>query len=176
MAEENVTLLKNEVDGLMMYVERVRKEIAAMDRPADEDHQMENMNDQLDAIVSATEEASNTIMNAMESTSDAVFTLTEKLTDPEQLKLLDTITNNANDVFEACSFQDITGQRVTKLVRSLAYVADRVDSLTTLWGRDQLEKVDVVDVHEKTEDEALLRGPALKGEGMAQDEIDKLFD
>jgi len=176
MAEENVTLLKKEVDGLMMYVERVRKEIAAMDRPADEDHQMENMNDQLDAIVSATEEASNTIMNAMESTSDAVFTLTEKLTDPEQLKLLDTITNNANDVFEACSFQDITGQRVTKLVRSLAYVADRVDSLTTLWGRDQLEKVDVVDVHEKTEDEALLRGPALKGEGMAQDEIDKLFD
>jgi len=175
MAEQHVTLLKKEVDGLMMYVERVRKEIAAMDRPADEDHQMESMNDQLDAIVSATEEASNTIMNAMESTSDAVFTLSEQITDPEQLKMLDRITNNANDVFEACSFQDITGQRVTKLVRSLAYVADRVDSLITLWGRDQLGKVDVV-AHEKTADEALLRGPALEGEGMAQDEIDKLFD
>jgi len=176
MAEEHVTMLKKEVDGLMLYVERMRKEIAAMDRPADEDHHLDNMNDQLDAIVSATEEASNTIMNAMESTSDAVFKLSENITDPEQIKLLDTITNNCNDVFEACSFQDITGQRVTKLVRSLAYVADRVDSLTALWGRDELEKVDVTPDQEKTADEALLRGPALEGQGMAQDEIDKLFD
>jgi chemotaxis protein CheZ len=41
-------------------------------------------------------------------------------------------------LFEACSFQDITGQRITKVVRSLTYVETRVNKLIEAWGRSEL--------------------------------------
>jgi chemotaxis protein CheZ len=58
--------LRHELVGLFQYIQRVRKEIAAIGRPADKDHKFESMGEQLDAIVGATEEATNTIMEAME--------------------------------------------------------------------------------------------------------------
>ena len=61
--------LKQELDAHFRYLQRVRQEIAAIDRPADQDHRFESMGDQMDAIVEATETATNTIMEAMENFS-----------------------------------------------------------------------------------------------------------
>lgn len=168
--------LKSELDGLLRYIQRVRVEIASIDRPADEENGFGGMGDQLDAIVQATEKATNTIMNAMEQNDDAVAKLREGITDPDQLALLDKITNSSNDVFEACSFQDITGQRVNKVVKSITYVEERVNALVDIWGKDELDKVEVTG-KKKTEDEKLLEGPQLEGgAGLSQDDIDALFD
>jgi chemotaxis protein CheZ len=168
--------LKSELDGLLRYIQRVRVEITSIDRPADEENGFGGMGDQLDAIVQATEKATNTIMNAMEQNDDAVAKLREGITDPDQLALLDKITNSSNDVFEACSFQDITGQRVNKVVKSITYVEERVNALVDIWGKDELDKVDVTG-KEKTEDEKLLDCPQLEGgAGLSQDDIDALFD
>ncbi|MFT5539698.1 MAG: chemotaxis protein CheZ [Alphaproteobacteria bacterium] len=71
------------------------------------------MGDQMDAIVKATETATTTIMEAMENSESAVDKLREQLEDADQIALLDKITDSANNVYEACSFQDITGQRVS---------------------------------------------------------------
>ncbi len=167
--------LKQELDGLLRYMHRVRQEIAAIDRPADDDHHFDSMGDQLDAIVKATEEATNTIMKAMESNEEAVGKLRENITDPDQAVLLDQITDNGNDVFEACSFQDITGQRVNKVVKSITYVEKRVNALVDFWGRNQLAEVEVPVDREKTTDERLVSGPQPEGDGLSQDDVDKLF-
>jgi chemotaxis protein CheZ len=143
----------------------VREEIAAINRPADKSLHFDSMADQLDAIVQATEEATNTIMGCMEKNDDVVTKLRETITHAAQLALLDQINANGADVFEACSFQDITGQRFSKVVKSVTYVEDRVNAL-----------IEVKPDKEKTEDEKLLHGPALEGEGIFQDEVDKLFD
>lgn len=92
--------------------------------------------------------------------------------------LLDQLTANANLVFEACSFQDITGQRVGKVAKSITYVEERVDKLINLLGVEQTNEVEVEvpEGWEKDADEALLNGPQLNGEGLKQDDIDKLFD
>lgn len=174
--QPDAEVLKTELIGLFKYLQRVRQEIAAISRPAEKDHHFASMSDQLDAIVQATEEATNTIMESMEKNEEALGKLRENITDPDQLALLDQISSNGNDVFEACSFQDITGQRVSKVVKSVTYVEDRVNALIEVWGREEIDKTDVQPETEKTEDEKLLHGPALEGEGMAQDEIDKLFD
>lgn len=168
--------LKKELYGLFKYLQRVREEIAAINRPADEELHFDNMSDQLDAIVKATEEATNTIMECMEKNDEAVDELRKSLTDEGQLALLDKISGNGADVFEACSFQDITGQRITKVVKSVTYVEDRVNALIGVWGKDEIDSIEVKADVEKTEDEKLLKGPALEGEGITQDEIDKLFD
>ncbi len=170
-------VLKKELSGLFLYIQRVRKEIAAISRPADEDVGFESMGDQLDAIVKATEEATNTIMAAMEKNSVAIAALKKTITEPEQLALLDDLENNGQAVFQACSFQDITGQRVSKVVKSVTYVEEKVNALVDVWGKAELEKVEVEVAEEKTDDEKLLHGPALDGEeSFSQSEIDALFD
>lgn len=171
-----MTELTKEFQGLFRYVERVRKEIAGMYNPTDEDHKIETMGEQLDAIVKATEEASNTIMSAMEQNDDAVTKLRAVLTDAGQLALLDQITNSSNDVFEACTFQDITGQRINKVVKSITFVEQRIAALAEIWGKGELEKVEVEPAEEKSEGEQLLNGPQLEGQGLSQDDIDSLFD
>ncbi len=168
--------LKQEFDALGRYIQRVRQEIAAIDRPADEDYHFDSTGDQLDAIVKATEEATNTIMEAMESNEEAIGKLREKISDPDQVALLDQIAANGNEVFNACSFQDITGQRVNKVVKSITYVEERVNALVNLWGKEQLAEIAVPVEREKTPEEKILTGPQSEGKGLSQDDIDSLFD
>ncbi len=62
------------------------------------------------------------------------------------------------------------------MVKSVSYVEERINALIGIWGKDELENVDVEPAREKTADEKLVHGPQLAGEGISQDEIDKLFD
>ncbi|MBT7248662.1 MAG: hypothetical protein HN877_05545 [Rhodospirillaceae bacterium] len=114
--------LKDELSGLLRYIQRVRTEIAAISRPADEDFKFESMGEQLDAIVKATETATNTIMAAMERNDDIIEKIRAKTKSKKLQELCDQLIENDNEVFEACSFQDITGQRVNKVVKSITYV------------------------------------------------------
>lgn len=175
MQENNDVVLKRELDGLLRYLNRVRSEIAAIGRPADEEHGFDSMGDQLDAIVNATADATNTIMEAVEKNDIIADKLRETIKDPKVLSALDEMSKNSGDVFEACSFQDITGQRISKVVKSITYVEERVNSLIDFWGRDELDSIDVA-AEVKTEDEKLLNGPQLEGQGLSQDDIDSLFD
>lgn len=126
----------------------------------------------------ATENATDTIMNAMEQNEESVAKLKDGLDDPEKIALLDKIIENGNTVFEACSFQGITGQRVAKIVKSITFVEQRVNSLLDIWGREGLEDVELEEDEEvKREKKLALRGPQLDGQKtIFQDEIDKLFD
>lgn len=176
MDKKNQEALRNELVGLLSYINRVREEIAKMSRPADEDHQFETMSEQLDAVVKTTDEASNTIMECAEKNEVLVDDLRKEITDPKLAAALDQLSANDMDIIQACSFQDLTGQRVTKVARSLTYVEDRVNALAEVWGKEELEKVEIV-TSEKTDDEKLLHGPALpSNKAISQDEIDALFD
>ena len=168
--------LEQEIDGLLRYVLRVRYEIACIDRPAEADFRFDSMGDQLDAIIKATEEATNTIMDVMERNDDAISKLRQQITNPDQLALLDQINNNGVEVFKACSFHDITGQRINKLAKSITYVEQRVDSLVSLWGKSQLAEVEVMETQDKPPVGEILSGPQLEGKGLSQNDIDSLFD
>ena len=167
--------LKDELSGLLRYIQRVRTEIAAISRPADEDFKFESMGEQLDAIVKATETATNTIMAAMERNDDIIEKIRAKTKSKKLQELCDQLIENYNEVFEACSFQDITGQRVNKVVKSITYVEGWVTALVDVWGKEELDKI-VIKAEEKTEDEKLLEGPQMEGKGLSQSEVDALFD
>lgn len=171
-----MTRLKQELDALDRYLQRVRQEVASIDRPADEDHRFDNMGSQLEAIVNATEEATNTIMEAVESNQSAVETLRDQISDPGQITLLDQVTGNVAVIFEACSFQDITGQRVNKVFQSISYVEERVNAIVEVWGKEYLEKADVLPSKTASNVDELICGPQLEGDGLSQEDIDSLFD
>ena len=112
----------------------------------------------------------------MEDNETVVGKLREALDDPDQVALLDQITDNGNAVYEACSFQDITGQRINKVVKSVTYVEQRVHAIIEVWGKDMLDDVSVaVEGQDKSADEKLVNGPQLEGSGLSQDDVDALF-
>tara|TARA_B100000315_G_C14579223_1_gene589572 strand:+ start:2137 stop:2667 length:531 start_codon:yes stop_codon:yes gene_type:complete len=167
--------LKKELAGLFHYIQRVRVEIAAIHYPADDEHRFEKMSDQLDAIVETTKAATDQIMVAVEANEELLNDLRSSVADEDALAKIDKISASNSSLFEACSFQDLTGQRITKVVKSLTYVEDRVESLIEAWGKQELEKI-VVKGEDKTEDEKLIHGPQRQDEAISQSEIDALFD
>jgi chemotaxis protein CheZ len=176
MEKPDLTRLRTELLGLFEYIKRVRQEIAAINQPPIMDNRLGNMNEQLDAIVKATEEATHTIMEATEKNEGLLVKLRGDIKNGGKEAILNQMSENNMSIFEACSFQDITGQRVTKLVKSVTYVDARVRALIDIWGKSELEKIVVTPERDRTADEKLLNGPALEGQGVSQDEIDKLFD
>ena len=88
---------------------------------------------------------------------------------------METVEISNNTVFEARISQDMTGQRVTKIVKSVSYVEEKVTTLREIWGGDELDNITLA-VVEVTADENLLHGSQLKTDTISQDEIDKLLD
>jgi Chemotaxis phosphatase, CheZ len=79
------------------------------------------------------------------------------------------------EILTACSFQDITGQRTTKVVNTLRYLEQRVNSMLEIWGVDSLKGlVAPVEIGDTRPDAHLLNGPSL--EGVSQDDVDALLN
>lgn len=70
---------------------------------------------ELEAVVTATENAANQIMGAAE----AIRTRLQGGGDPASLP---AVTQQVNAIFEACTFQDLTGQRVRRAIEHLQHV------------------------------------------------------
>jgi chemotaxis protein CheZ len=176
--DQNGPDLKKEFLRLFGHIQKIRKELAALGPSTgteeDDDH-FSSMSDQLDAIVQATEEATNTIMESMEVMEGAFGEIRQVVTDETVIAALDRAEERIGMVFEACSFQDITGQRINKVVKSLKFIEERVKSLVGMWRPEELKEAAGSLKKELTDEQKLLNGPQLKGKGVNQEEVDKLF-
>jgi chemotaxis protein CheZ len=87
------------------------------------------------------------------------------------------MTEHITKLFEACSFQDLTGQRITKVVKTIDFIEDRIETMQVIWGRKDIEKIPVPDNDlDKKDDGLVLHGPSdAAGGAISQDEVDKLF-
>lgn len=170
----DILVLKKELVGLFGHMQKIRKELAALNTPGSSDH-FGSMSEQLDAIVNATEGATNSIMESVEDIDNLMNEARAATQDPALIAVFDKVNDKVNQVFEACSFQDITGQRVGKVVNSLKFVEERINSIILTWGRDELTKVVVEIKEEKDPEKALLNGPQLPGKGVSQEEVDKML-
>lgn len=158
--------LYGELRYLSAYIQRTRSEIAAL-RPNDiKDAGIPTAGKELDAIVANTAEATHRIMTAAEAVMSA---------DTSDIhKYQQYVCDQMMDIFEACSFQDITGQRVKKVVDTLNHIENRIHHFAKVMGVEDAE-VQVTE-EEKRKKDLLLNGPALNGPEVQQDTIDALFD
>ena len=175
LKEPDADVLKREFVRLFGHIQKIRQELAALGpSSASEDH-FGGMADQLDAIVEATEEATNGIMGAMEVMESNLTALKGMVTGEEAHRLVAGTEDEIGKVYEACSFQDITGQRITKVVKSMKFIEERITAMLGMWRPDELKQVAGAVKKELTEEQKLLNGPQLKGQGIKQDDVDKLF-
>jgi chemotaxis protein CheZ len=160
--------LYREVESLAQYIHAAREEIAAL-RPGDIKHRfIASATDELDAIVGATEAATNEIMDAAES----LEAVTSSLDAGAAEKLADITTR----IYEACTFQDITGQRITKVVKALKDIEDRVEGLVRMFGAEYEKDASAhKDPSETRSDQDLLNGPQLPASASNQADIDALL-
>ena len=166
------------VADLAAEIARTRSDIAAL-RPQDiRDLHLQAASDELDAIVSATEDATQKILDVAE----ALGAMAGQLGADHGGKVNDAVTQ----LFEACSFQDITGQRVTRVVKSLKAIEAKVDGLMGALGLAAAAPGGVSgaggkpmtpqsDSPASLDESELLNGPQLPGAGRTQDEIDALM-
>ncbi len=162
-ADENDGTLIRQVEELGQMIASAKAEIAALRVDDITDSHIPSATDELDAIVAHTASATDQILESCE-TLDLVA---GELTGDPAGRLQDATTR----IYEACSFQDITGQRITKVVATLktidAKVAQMVATFATAQGKEA-----AVDTRPNRE---LLNGPQLPAEAMDQSDIDKLL-
>lgn len=168
--------LKNEVRAMSRSIQETKSEIRAMRGGTRGGDKFLNASTELDAVVLATEEATNTILDSSEHIDALAESLQLNAASEDDRNACGEIMAYTIKILEACNFQDITGQRITKVVQTLEYVEDRINSMVEIWGDEGINEVEsAVDENGKT-DEDLLNGPALGDTGVSQDDIDALFD
>jgi chemotaxis regulatin CheY-phosphate phosphatase CheZ len=149
---------------------RTRREIAELRPPVEFDKHLSEASEELDQIVGATEKATSEILSAAEDVQEVAWTLREKGVATE---FCDRLDQHAIDVYTACSFQDITGQRTAKVVRTLRHVEERINAMI---GAGRAASVrPSMEAAPPTQDGDLLNGPPSEGEGLDQADVDAMM-
>jgi chemotaxis regulatin CheY-phosphate phosphatase CheZ len=146
-------------------ISKAREEIRALQPRALCEDRLPSAGAELKAIVNDTETATHRIMTAAEAL------LAAEPDDSAEFRAFRD--EQVTQIFEACGFQDITGQRVSKVVGVLELVESRVGRLAGALGVS--ESAASVDQAEAARRSKLLNGPAIDGPETSQDEIDALF-
>ena len=172
----HLDILRRELQEMSAAILHCRQEIASIKPEDGGNNRIMAATEELDAIVSSTERATTDILSAAEVIQDTTDKLSEGGASAD---LCDQIQNQTINIMTACSFQDITGQRTTKVVNALRYLEQRVNSMIEIWNaernKEQSALPPVPDEDDSRPDSHLLNGPQLEGEGVSQDDVDALF-
>ena len=151
------------------YIESMREKIGMLQVHDLKNSRIPSAGQELSAITQSTEQATNTIMECAEAVMAA------DASDGAAYKAL--VEAKMMIIFEACSFQDITGQRIAKVVETLEHIETRIARFADVMREKDLDGF--LTEHERKRNERkeklMLNGPQLEGEGVAQTEVDQLF-
>ena len=92
----------------------------------------------------------------------------------------EAIRQAVTDIYESCNFQDLTGQRVRKVVDTLRSIDHRIAAICASFGLDATVLSKDGSTRRapgiaEASTEQLLNGQALPGEGMTQEDIDRML-
>ncbi len=124
---------------------------------------------ELKAVVSGTEQATQKILTAAEAIDSTANTLSAALAGKLEQDLAQDIQDFALQIFEACNFQDLIGQRVGKILAALKFVEDHIARV--------LEEIKTASAAARNVDGHALHGPRLDGDlgHASQGDIDAMF-
>lgn len=188
--DTSVALISHNVIDLAEAITQVKREVQELGGNGEEKDHFNSATVELEAIVTQTETATGEILEAAEKIQEVLWTLREEGANETQC---DIIESKIIDVYTACSFQDLTGQRSSKVVRLVGYVEKRVSAMMEILGladedgqkgtakpdtRETANESDAGEAYQEGDtrsDAHLLHGPALDGEAIEQDDVDALF-
>ena len=184
-AVPDIDRIRLDLADMAEAISRTKQEIAQMKLETEHGGRFSEASQELDAIVSQTELATNDILLNAEKIQELAWTLREAKVEDAFCDQLDTCST---EIYTACSFQDLTGQRTRKVVTVLRYLESRINSMIGIWGLDEndviIENADGTNAtaarpdmgFDTRPDAHLLNGPQLHGRGIDQGAVDDLMD
>jgi chemotaxis protein CheZ len=161
----NVQTLFGEMRDLIKIMEDTRKELSALGAEALSSTHVNKAHLEIEEIVQETAAASTKIMDACEDITSEILHIDGEIGG--------TIEGHVMRIYEACSFQDITGQRLTKVASSLRTIDGKLKDMLEAFGMKMNENAVLEETREG--DAALLNGPQVSAQAISQDEIDRLL-
>ena len=163
---------------LQQFLEKItstREEIQSISRMAKEREVsgFEGVGDELEAIVVHTQKATEGILDAVDSIEGDLRDsgLREQFPD-----VYDNIMHQCGEITTLCSFQDITGQRVQKVVDIVQMIDQQIGAIERNFADPVRRETQEPTARDKEREAGLLTGPALPEKGISQDAIDAFFD
>jgi chemotaxis regulatin CheY-phosphate phosphatase CheZ len=172
----HLEVLRKELIEMAASIRKAKAEISAMKPPGDDSsnstRRINLATEELDAIVHSTERATTDILNSAER----IMEISGRMRDNPNQADADQLDMEATNILMACGFQDITGQRISKVVSTLRYLEERVDAMIRIWGVDGILPDEIPQARKDTRPDAhLMHGPALHG-GVDQSTVDELMN
>lgn len=161
---DNNRSIYDELKNIADNIRKLREDITSIDPEHIAEHHIPGATLELGEVVKSVEDATNIILDATEAIQNSVITMGDE---PLKAQFLEQITR----IFEACNFQDLTGQRITKVMVTLEFIEKAIQKILSLpiakGAKGQ---------RDKNQPDSLLNGPQRSGLAPSQDDIDKLFD
>ena len=164
--------LQHEADAIHSAIARTKQEIAMLHAGAS-GHGGPHAVRELDAVVDGTERAAHQIMDAAETIAKAAKALTASQGKDDGLT--QQIRDNVQRIFEACNFQDLSGQRIAKVMTMLQFIDASIARMMEIWGGAEAFKPYAGAAGSEP---GLLHGPKLAGDGghVTQADIDAILE
>jgi chemotaxis protein CheZ len=182
---QDVMKLREELDGIQHAIQETKRHVVAFHASTSHTVTVNHAAGELGAVVVDTESATNAILAAAERIEMLAGVIQSEKTTQAMKQRAGEIASMVMSIYEACNFQDLTGQRITRVCDTLGFVEERVGRMTEIWGGlDSLSHVmaqemeNLANKQEALGTHALAAGPALVGSDghVGQDDIDALFD
>jgi chemotaxis protein CheZ len=166
--------LERELAAIHQAIDKSQQELAALSGATNEGARLSRAGSELGAVIGGMEKATQHILKVTEAIDESARALSATLKDDYKRGLAQDIQDNAARIFEACSFQDISGQRIAKTMASLKFVEERVARIFEIWGGIEQFR------HHAAKPGGtgkMLNGPKLDGDSghASQRDIDRLF-
>ena len=176
---EQCEKLKVELDLIHDAINRTKGEIAVLHAKSFDGQEMARVNGELGAVVGGTEQATQQILEAAEAIDQAASALAKVDSADQQRILSEDIQERVVSIFEACNFQDLTGQRINKVMTTMKFIEHHIVVMMEIWGGVDAIKAHAPPIVDTREGDArLLNGPKSDGDvgHASQDDIDAMFN
>ena len=156
--------LGTEVRAIARHIEKTQVELGTLPPRELTFESIPKADEDLREVVASTETATQSILDSAETIMSAN---SDDLEDYRQ-----TVDNAVMSIFEACCFQDLTGQRISRVAETLGHISEHIQYVTDVingQGGAHLKPVERLD-------DPLVNGPQSAKDAISQDLADNFFE
>ena len=169
LADQRDSHAADAVEGLQRELAQIRDTIARNKRELGlligdgKERRMARAADELRASVDGMDHATQKILSSVEVIDDSARALTATLKDDYKRGLAQDIQDHVVQIYEACNFQDLAGQRISNVIGIMTMVEDQVAAMLDRCNGTGADAQSPATV-KPSSTRGLLNGPKLDGD------------
>jgi chemotaxis protein CheZ len=167
---------KRDIEMVNRAIDGSKRELAALQGAPGDESRIARARHELASAIAGMEKATQTILKAAETIDESARALHATLQNDYNRGLSQDIVDQIVRIYEACNFQDLSGQHIGKAADTLKSIEGHVARMTDIWGNIKAGDMQAKPDHRPL-GRALANGPKLEGDRghVDQNDIDTMF-